>query len=334
MQAIIEIRRKLLEASLKPVTASKYEGQVAQYLRFMGPAPLIGLWTGESAALWIFHCKEVRGLAKSTLKGRIPAFAYGCFKYTGRQCETGKEKRYSVLSMLSRAIDRMADDVRRKIAIRRDDLLSCFPVIGQLYDVSSAIQFWAWWVVSYGAMLRCSETARILWQDVWFSQEQHASGVPKSMSITIRALEESTFKTHSCSVEFKFHSKPGPGICPVRAMWGWMHMCGRIWGGRLPQAVFTMTVEHSRKALQRVAAEALGGTPTDYGLHSLRAGAATDAEEVGWSISEIMFMGRWRSPTVLIYLRQGDRWLQELGLPARTGTTVRPTLFRAAQMTE
>jgi hypothetical protein len=40
-----------------------------------------------------------------------------------------------------------------------------------------------------------------------------------------------------------------------------------------------------------VAAVSLGGSPQQFGLHSLRAGAATDAEELGWSVSQIMFMG-------------------------------------------
>ena len=92
--------------------------------------------------------------------------------------------------------------------------------------------------------------------------------------------------------------------------------------------VFRSSIDGVRRAFQEVAAITLGGDPKDYGLHSLRAGGATDAEELGCSVSEIMFMGRWRSPTVLVYLRQGDRWLHQLGVPARTGTTIRPTLYR------
>jgi hypothetical protein len=270
---------------------------------------------------------EVRGLKKNTLKGRIPAFVYGVFKYTGRQCDAGKDKRYSVLSMLSRAIDRLADDVQRKIAVGNTGLKRCFSGLPTLFSIESAIQLWAWWMVSYGAMLRCSETSRIKWGDVAFSQEKNINDVPTSMIVTIRALEDDTFKTHQCSMEFKFVTVIGTGVCPVSALWGWHSMCIRMYGA-LPASVFSLSVDAVRQAFQQTAASQLGGVPRDYGLHSLRAGAATDAEEEGWSISEIMFMGRWRSPTVLVYLRQGDRWLHELGLPARTGTTVRPTLFR------
>ncbi len=327
VQALTLLRHRLSQSCLKGVTVRHYESQISQYLRFMGPAPLLPLWSDESAALWIFHEMDAKGLKKNTLKGRIPAFVYGVFKYTGRQCDSGKDKRYCVLSMLSRAIDRLADDVQRKLAVGKAGLARCFHALPTRFPIESAIQLWAWWMVSYGAMLRCSETSKIKWGDVAFSQERNAHDVPKSMNITIRALEDDTFKTHQCSVEFKFVAVEGTEICPVNALWGWRSMCIRLHGG-VPESVFSFSVDVVRQALQQTAAVQLGGAPKDYGLHSLRAGAATDAEEEGWSISEIMFMGRWRSPTVLVYLRQGDRWLHELGLPARTGITVRPTLFR------
>lgn len=323
----MSLRHKLLENSLKPGTVRNYQGQINQYLRFMGPAPLFPLWSDESAALWIFHCMEVQGLAKSTLKGRIPAFTHGVYKYTGRQCETGKDKRYSILSMVYRAIDRMADDVQRKLAVGKRALAQCFDGTMAMYAPEASIQLWAWWIVSYGAMLRCSEASRIQWNDVRFSAEVNTSGIPKTMTITIRALEDVTFKTHQCSVEFRFAAVSGAGVCPVKAIWAWRQLTLRTYG-YLGPSVFSFTVDAVRKAFQGVAVESLGGVPKDYGLHSLRAGAATDAEEDGWSISEIMFMGRWRSPTVLVYLRQGDRWMHELRLPSRKGTTVRPTMFR------
>ena len=132
-----------------------YEGQIKQYLRFMGPAPFIPLWSDESAALWTLHAIEAGRLRKNTLKGRIPAFAFGVYKYTGRQCDSGKDKRCSVLGMLSRAIDRLADDVQRKLAAGKVDLVKCFRGLPAMFEMASAIQLWAWWTVSYGGMLRC-----------------------------------------------------------------------------------------------------------------------------------------------------------------------------------
>ena len=321
------LRQTLLNASLKEVTVRKYEGQLKQYLAFAGRNPLFELWSDESGAEWILHCLQEQNLAKSTLKGRIPAFAFGVFKYTGRRCDTGKDNRYSLLGMVNRAIERRPDDVRRKIAVGKESLTKCFPHLSTKFDATSAMQLWAWWIVSYGAMLRCSETARIRWEDVTFGEETNHEGIPKNMLVTIRSLEETTFKTHQCAVELRFAAVKEVGICPVRAMWAWQQMTSFKYGGISEQA-FSFSVDSVRQAFQSVMAATLGGEPRDFGLHSLRAGAATDAEAEGWSISEIMFMGRWRSPTVLVYLRQGDQWLHQLHLPSRAGTTVRPTLYR------
>lgn len=134
------LRHKLAQSCLKQVTVKQYEGQIKQYLRFMGPAPLIPLWSDESAALWIFDAIKSRRLRKNTLKGRIPAFVFGVYKYTGRQCDSGKDTRYSVLGMLSRAIDRIADDVQRKLAVRKIDLAKCFIVLPAMFEMASAIQ--------------------------------------------------------------------------------------------------------------------------------------------------------------------------------------------------
>jgi integrase len=322
-----DMRYKLAMRCLKPDTVRKYELQLNAYLRFMGPAPIVAVWSDESCALWVFHCMDVLCQAKSTLKGRIPAFTYGVFKYTGRQCETGQHKRYSVLAMIARVIDRKADDVQRKVPVGKEGLRTCYAAMVTLCQPAIAIQLWAWWTVSYGAMLRCSEAGRIQWQDVIFSPERTEKGTPKTMIITIRALEDETFKTHQCSVEFRFTALGTRGVCPVTAMWGWYQMSERMFG-RAEGPVFSVSIDWVRKIFQQVASTALGGQPQDFGLHSLRAGGATDAEELGWSVSEIMFMGRWRSPTVLVYLRSGERWLHQMGLRPRGGTMVRPTLFR------
>jgi hypothetical protein len=240
---MVNLRHKLLESSLKESTVCTYQGQINQYLRFMGPAPILELWSEESAALWVFHDMEVRGLAKNTLKGRIAAFVYGVYKYTGRRCKTNKNERYTVLGMLYSAIERKADDVHRKIAVGKLGIAKCYNSLLQKYPAPNVIQLWAWWVVSYGAMLRCSECKRIQWKDVIFSTDLLAGGVPKSMTITIRALEDETFKTHQCSVEFRFVALTERGVCPVKALWAWQQMTLRLYGCLGPE-VFSFTVDN------------------------------------------------------------------------------------------
>ncbi len=43
----------------------------------------------------------------------------------------------------------------------------------------------------------------------------------------------------------------------------------------------------------------------DYGFHSLRAGAATDAHRNGVPIEQIKSHGNWKSDAVNVYIRQG-----------------------------
>ena len=93
-------------------------------------------------------------------------------------------------------------------------------------------------------------------------------------------------------------------MCPVSVV-GWCQMSIRLYRG-LPEAVLPFSVDTVRQLFQQTAAAQLGGDPKDSGLDSLRAGAATDAAEEGWSISDNMRMCTWRSATVLVYRRQGD----------------------------
>ena len=67
----------------------------------------------------------------------------------------------------------------------------------------------------------------------------------------------------------------------------------------------------------------LGGEPGQYQLHSLRARAATDTETHGRYVRKIMFQGRWKSATVLLYMHNAERRAQELGLQVRDLRDVR-----------
>ena len=78
-----------------------------------------------------------------------------------------------------------------------------------------------------------------------------------------------------------------------------------------------------RKIFRDVAVLVLGGEPGQYGLHSLRAGAAMDAETDDTYPCEILFQGRWKSATVLQYTRNGERRAQELGLQVRDFRDIR-----------
>jgi hypothetical protein len=61
----------------------------------------------------------------------------------------------------------------------------------------------AWFVVSYGALLRCSATKRIRWSDVKFAGDASQGVTPTYMEIPINNDVE-VCKTHTCKVTFRF----------------------------------------------------------------------------------------------------------------------------------
>jgi hypothetical protein len=113
----------------------------------------------------------------------------------------------------------------------------------------------------------------------------------------------------------------------VDVMYAWHCLIWKSRGSPPSGKVFQLSADQSRHRLKQAVSEVLKVPEAEIGLHSLRAGAATDADESGWSLSEIMFMGRWRSPTVLVYLRSGQRMAHDLGLSWQAGSQQRPTMF-------
>jgi hypothetical protein len=84
-----------------------------------------------------------------------------------------------------------------------------------------------------------------------------------------------------------------------------------------------MAVQNVRQTFQHLTGRVLQQPAGWFGLHSLRAGAATTMEEDGWALSEIMHAGRWRSATVLQYVRNGEQVAQVLGGEGRIPVAVR-----------
>ena len=108
MQAQEAIRAELFVMKYKASTIKTYMSQVSLYLKFAQALPEVEMWSDESGAYWILHELRVRRLAKSTVQGKIAAFAFGVFKYTGRQVELGKDKRYTIMSMVSTVVSKQA----------------------------------------------------------------------------------------------------------------------------------------------------------------------------------------------------------------------------------
>jgi integrase len=229
--------------------------------------------------------------------------------------------------MMRRVIKQMPDKTERKHPVGAKDLLRIHAALPQSVGAHQLTETWCWWLLSYGAMLRCCETQGLLWSGIRFEWPTTVSIVPVGMRVTLVVSNEVTFKTHTNSVEFHFVSQSShPGMCPVFQMWKWYGLSGeRGWPNG--DKVFGLSSDQSRKLFQKTAAAVLKMNPVAFGLHSLRAGAATDCEELGYTLSQIQFQGRWRSATMLVYLRNGHRMAQEIGVRAPRGLSARPTMF-------
>jgi hypothetical protein len=114
-------------------------------------------------------------------------------------------------------------------------------------------------------------------------------------------------------ISFRFKVAGHGELCAVRALWALLWQLAEVQQHPMGE-VFNVTEEVARKALKTAAAKAMQVHPSTVGLRSLRAGRATNTKELGLTLSQTMFMGRWRSPTVLAYRREGDLMLAQLGM--------------------
>lgn len=244
-------------------------------------------------------------MKKNTVRAKLAAFKWAHATLWGRgQVDMAMG---SVLYLTERAVSWRAEDRKPKLAVGREGLaaLAQCDIVRQGGDKD--LQLWAWWLLSYRAFLRCSEAARIKWEDVQF---QVGDDGVRVLCLRQAVSGRQSFKNHAESVEFRIRSVGGD-LCAVRAVVAWCRCRGRPRSG----PVFQMSTEEARAAFQEGAAGCLGGNPSQYGLHSLRAGAATDAEAEGRPVSEIKFLGRWQSASVLQYMRAGEQLAAEYGLP-------------------
>jgi hypothetical protein len=305
-----------------PGTVDTYEGQIRIYLRFATDFPERWRWTDYLGGLWVKHCLDTANFKKNTLMSKISAFKHGVLKYTGRSVDSSKG---SVFQLLNRAIARRPDDVERKRPIVLSDLQHIWQwVLGQPADLAILVGMIRF-MVTYACMLRSCEVAALNWEGIVFQCEDGSN--PTACRITLLVSEGEIYKTHSNAVTFNLRVQPElDTLCVVKLLWKW-RLSVLQFRGALTGVVFPDTVDKARHLLKELCHKVLNYPPKDSGLHSLRAGAASDAEKQNKTLSEIMFMGRWRSPTVLVYLRNGQRAAHELNLPWKQGTMIRPSMF-------
>jgi hypothetical protein len=326
----------LIDRSLKTSTLKNYNSSLRQYTQFCKQWPPELLWTEASGCAWLLDCIDNRGLAKATVEGKLAAFQYGLMRYGRQEHKADRDRRSAgewsapvpPLKLMRKVVSKMPDKTVRKHPVGLKELERIFPTLIHTVSASQQQQAWLWWLISYAAMLRCSETESMLWSGVQFEMADQLT--PGSMRITLLVGEDndSTFKTHANSMAFHLTAQQHkhPSLCPVLMLWHWYQSSAQR-GWPSGDKVFSLSVDQARTLFKEAAAVGLNMPAADFGLHSLRAGAATDAEEMGFTMSQIMFQGRWRSATMLVYLRNGQKMAQELGVRAPKGVSLRSTLF-------
>ena len=306
------VRTQLLTLAYSDNSVKTYTNQIRQFMAFCEKLQLPPQ-SDASAACWILHASEVLHLKKATVSAKLAAYKWAHASLWGlgpARTEVG-----STLYLTQRAIARRAEDKEPKLAVGRDGLKRILTSRGGGKSDSDVLELYAWWALAYAAFLRCSEVAVLSWEDVGFvTEEDGMAAVTMQLAVSGRQI----FKNHSESISFHIRARPG-AVCAVALLKRWCRLCGRPATGK----IFHRSVEDVRRVFQSRASSVLGGSPSQYGLHSLRAGAATDADGDGVALSTIKFRGRWKSATVLQYMRAGEQMAAELGLPRAGGRAVR-----------
>ena len=298
-----ETRDVLYSMAYAENTLRNTRNQLAIYERFCTESGF-HLWSAESAAQWLLYAREVTGLKENTIQAKYDAYKWGRAHVAGQPVDDKSPGQ--PLYLLKRVIARLADDRVPKRAVGKEILRTAHAFLrGAVPEEADELE--AWFLLSYALLLRASEAQSVHWPDV---QWEHTAGHsrPCAMTVTLRASDGRVFKTHSHSVQFRCEAGPDKRVCAVRALWRWFKAQGCPDGGR----VFVTSEGEARLALQVMAAAATREDPACFGLHSLRAGGATDLEAEGASLSYIMSRGRWRSCAVLLYLRGGESMAQIL----------------------
>lgn len=317
VQEASKLREKLLSMAYASNTNKSYASAKNMYMKFMTEYPDWVLWSADSVAAWLLDALVNRDWKKSTLHNRMSGMEHHIKVVMGLPFD--KTSPGSVLFLIKRAISRLGDDSVPKLPIKAgmlhdvlqtlrgawDEQLgtALLAVCPDLYDITILYEFVVWYSVSFACFLRAEEMAGLQWEHVQLSELAADGGhlYPKQVAIKLETSKFFVYKTMTTSVQIVMDRSSNNTICPVKAVS--LLVVNRK--EHLAGAVFRISTEQARKVLQILAACVSNKALKDFGLHSLRSGAACSADEAGVNMAKIMFMGRWRSSAVLAYLR-GD----------------------------
>ncbi|XP_054855857.1 integrase/recombinase xerD homolog [Eublepharis macularius] len=97
-------------------------------------------------------------------------------------------------------------------------------------------------------------------------------------------------------------SRQGP-VCPVRAVGAYLRVRPSRQGPFLIHGDLSPLTRYQFASLLRACLGSAGFPPSEFGTHSFRIGAATEAANLGLPDKAIMAVGRWRSRAFRSYIR-------------------------------
>ncbi|XP_054841847.1 integrase/recombinase xerD homolog [Eublepharis macularius] len=123
---------------------------------------------------------------------------------------------------------------------------------------------------------------------------------PKQVSITIR---RSKTDQRGRGVTLCLRASRRGSVCPVRAVGAYLGIRPPLRGPFLIHRDHSPLTRYQFASLLRACLEAARLPPAEFGTHSFRIGAATEAASIGLPDKTIMAIGRWRSGAFRSYIR-------------------------------
>lgn len=277
-------------------TRSTRNSQWKNYTRFCAEHELVALPASELtvARFLLYKAKTVK---YSTINNYLSS-VISLHKYYGYECEL--RSRYFIKLVLDGLKSKLGQTVDQKIPLSVQELIKMYRTLN-LRDQKDLVM-WSAIVVSFRTLLRKSNLVPdsiheipkhvILRRDV----ERSSDG----FLIKVRATKTIRYRERVLSIPVV--RSEGSCLCAVSAL----EYCMQEHKAQSDSPVFVFKnkpiVYGELLKFLKDLVKRIDKNPDDVGLHSLRRSGAQFLKEIGTSLSDIMYIGDWRSLAVLSYL--------------------------------
>ena len=275
-----------------PNTTKTYSTYAKQYLRYTEQRNLPPQ-SDISLGSFMRHALEDRNLARSTITKTIPSAVKDIFRFHEQRPHLHTE----LIKQISKVIVARTKPAVQKLPLLEEHIQKLCALVQPTFE--SVRNFFVLLMMMM-AMLRESELANLMKQDVWVEivNEEACLFILVEMSKTDQGREGHTIVLSS-NVKM-------PWLCPVR--WWCLYV-----GLRAQHDYFFHTMRTNSAAERRLAnstpnhilkemLESIGVDSRPYGSHSCRRGGVTAAVAKGVEILLVARHGNWKSSAIFLYV--------------------------------